>query len=86
MAYGLPAMGRCRAPGPEEIIQERKNGFLVKNAEEAANILSKLIVDRSILQVMHKNCRRFVGENYSYDASYQSFKKICDGIVLNASF
>lgn len=86
MAHGLPVMGRRGAPGPEEIIQERGNGFLVKDIEGAANILSEVIKDISTLQSMRENCYGFIKENYSYKKSYQSFQSIYDRILVEFLF
>jgi glycosyltransferase involved in cell wall biosynthesis len=72
MATGLPIIGRKGSAGPEELIKNEWNGFLVESTDELATVLDRLLRNRRALQVLSRNATRFVRRNYSFEDSFQS--------------
>lgn len=76
MACGTPVIGRKESPGPEEVIQNGWNGYLVRDAEELGSVLRMLLKNRRLLAKMSKNCVKFVQKHYTYEHAYQRLKEI----------
>lgn len=68
-ASGVPViamdMGSCR-----EVIADGKTGYLVNNVSEAVASLEK------IPEILRKNCRKWVLENFSMECMVNSYEKI----------
>jgi len=81
MACGIPVIGRHGSPGPEELIQNGWNGYLVKNVEELGLVLRTLTKNRKLLEKMGKNCLKFVRNYYTYEHAYLKLKEIYDSVL-----
>ncbi|MBF0239393.1 MAG: glycosyltransferase family 4 protein [SAR324 cluster bacterium] len=74
MACGTPVIAINRGSMPE-IIQNGKNGFLVKNGEEANNVVMRIgEIDRA-------ECRRSVEEKFSIDRMVEQYVEVYQHIL-----
>jgi len=76
MNYYNIIIGKCNSFGPEELICDFKNGFLIKNHREIGDIIDHLYENQNVLRKMQQYSNKFVRDRYSYDESYISFCKI----------
>lgn len=86
MAYGLPVVGRQSSAGPEELIKNNKNGFLIKDEKELTSLLSRFVKNRQEIEEMKKFCAEFVKENRNYENSYNSLKTVYDKILTEVFY
>lgn len=84
LSCGVPIIGRKGSPGPEEIIENGKNGYLVKDVEELKDVLQNLVKNRDALKAMSIYCRKFVEQNYTYEHTYAVFKSAYDRFMENS--
>jgi glycosyltransferase involved in cell wall biosynthesis len=75
MATGLPIIGRKGSPGPEDLIRNGDNGFLVDSPAMLASVLDSLVDNTDLCQILGKNARSFVQGEYSLARSYESFER-----------
>jgi glycosyltransferase involved in cell wall biosynthesis len=81
MACGKPVIGRRGSAGPEEIIQDGENGFLVEGPEELARRLDYLVEDVTARQRLGQQARRDVEGKYSFGTIYGEFCRIYDRLL-----
>jgi glycosyltransferase involved in cell wall biosynthesis len=82
MGCGKPTIGRKGSAGPEELIRDGYNGFLVRDPEELARTLDNLFEDRELSNQLGKNAREYVEEQYSYRRIYEVFSRVYSKLVL----
>ena len=82
MACETPCVG-SRTGGIPEIIIDGKNGFLVEPADslQLAEMISILLKDKDLRIRMGKQGRRFVEDNYSWEAKAKDLVEIYDGLI-----
>lgn len=68
MATGLPVVG-TRISGNEDLIINKKNGFLVppKDSKALSEAIQTLLTDKNLRENMGKSSRRIIEERYSID-------------------
>lgn len=74
MACGTPVIAFNKGSMPE-LINNGKNGFLVKNVEEATDALGK------ILKIDRKCCRNIVEEKFSAERMVDDYVKVYEKII-----
>jgi len=85
MACGKPVIGRTGSAGPEEIIHNDENGYLVEGPDELAARLDYLVENPATRLRLGQNARRDVERKYSFETIYREFCRIYDDLLhLNA--
>lgn len=81
MAVGVPGIA-TKVGINQEIIQEGRNGFLIKSnkPEEWGQIISKVIDEKSNLKEMGKYCRNFVEERYSVNEWKKKMQELLEKV------
>lgn len=79
--YGLPLIAFDSAQGANEIIENNKNGFLVKNrnAEEMITKIEELLNDSSKMQYFSKNSKN-TALKFSKEAISKEWNKFLNNI------
>ncbi len=85
MSCGTPVIGRKGSPGPEEIIIEGRNGYMVENVTGLTDKLKYLIMNRDELHSLSESCIQFVKSNYSYEKAYGVIKEINNLLEIKKS-
>jgi glycosyltransferase involved in cell wall biosynthesis len=82
MACEIPCVG-SRTGGIPEIIVDGKNGFLVepKDSRQLADKLALLLRNKDLRITMGKQGRRFVEDNYSWEAKAKDLAEIYAGLI-----
>ncbi|MCK4307756.1 glycosyltransferase family 4 protein [candidate division WOR-3 bacterium] len=84
MASGLPVI-TSRQAGSSEIIEDKKDGLILKNPRDSEEIKEKIELlynDRFLRSEIGKNAREKV-KNYTWDKMNQKIEKIYKGVVAN---
>ncbi len=81
MACGIPVIGKKGSPGPEELIRNGWNGYLVKDVEELRSVFRTLVKNKKPLEKMSKNCLKLVRDRYTYEHAYSKLKEIYDAVL-----
>lgn len=74
MATGTPVVAMNRGAMPE-IIENGKNGFLVKSQDEALDVLTK------INRIDRMYCREFIEENFSLKRMVDNYERLFEKII-----
>ena len=75
MARGIVVFG-YPAGGIPEMIDHKKNGFLISNAEDFYSEIIKLIKDSEIYKDISKNSILTIADNFSLDTLFKSLNEI----------
>jgi glycosyltransferase involved in cell wall biosynthesis len=86
MASGMPVIGRKNAPGPESLIINNFNGYLINSTDELALVVDKMVEDQPLRKQISENALTFVKNEYSLEKSYQSFKNAFDALAAGYFF
>jgi UDP-glucose:(heptosyl)LPS alpha-1,3-glucosyltransferase len=81
-ASGLPVIAAV-ANGTEDLIENGKNGFLLKDRkpETIANKINQLFEDDNLRARMGKNARKTILEKYSFDKIAKQILEVIDEVV-----
>jgi glycosyltransferase involved in cell wall biosynthesis len=79
MASGLPVIG-SRVSGIEEVVVDGKTGFLVPPEDPLAlkNIIENILYKPERIQIMSKNCREKIEDQYSWEVAASSYIKLIE--------
>lgn len=76
-AAGIPAVV-SNIPGNDEVVQHEQCGFVGNNEAELASYTECLIESASLREELGSGARRFVKENFSFDAMGDQYKALYD--------
>lgn len=82
MAIGIPVIGTPKALDSIEMISGI-HGYISDSNEEIANIAIKILNNSELRDNMSKECKKFVAEKYSIEATYGKLSKFYSGLILN---
>ena len=80
MAVGLPVVGFKDCSGVNELVKDGVNGFLVKDVDEFAGKLDRLIEDESLRKKMGKEARK-VSDEYAPDSIMQQWEDLMNSAI-----
>jgi glycosyltransferase involved in cell wall biosynthesis len=82
MAAGLPVVA-TRSGGPQEIVENGKNGLLVdvNNAGAIADALVSLVNDKALCAHLSKNAREHVVEKFGIDVMLHAYKELYSDFI-----
>ena len=75
MGCGLPVVASAVSAN-KEIVKHGYNGFLVEKGKDWFKYLEKLILNKKQRELMGKNSKNIVEDNYSYQKIYKEYMKI----------
>ncbi len=84
MATGLAIIGKKNAPGPESLIVNNYNGFLIDSSSTLASLLDKLVDNLPHCRNIGENALKFVKAKFTIEKSYESFKLAYDALIAGS--
>lgn len=76
MALGKIAVSH-RSSWMEEIIENGKNGFMIEDPDDFADLIHRLVLDKELREGIQKNAIKFV-KNFTWDRYIQKYLKITE--------
>ena len=81
MSFGLPSIGFKECNGPNEIIRDKKDGYLVKDTNDLANKLLKFVTMKEEKYVQKSKSAFKRAREYSMDNFYLKWEALLENTI-----